>query len=345
MKQIYYLAQASAENRFDDIFRDVDGMPIFYDLGNIPSLVAFIQRERAIINQDFLIIDLQNISLSVSHILNTVQYLRKISPAELIFIGEDSEETTQLFGSLSSGFRVRNLITDRDEEETREKVKAALLGQTSPLHYMGNLLKQGVVSTQDTVRSFKIPTDLTVYVAVAGALHRCGTTTQTVAIARLLTKLGFRTAIHDRDGTLTAILTDCYREQIAVDADGVHLFGLTIRRQVGEKYNAYVGDFGVLDETKLQEWEEKEISVLCTTIKPWELEQVMPTVALAHNAMASHPVMLASFATEQEAKELKDILGGSEVMVAPWRPDVWGSTVPKEYHLAFLPLVKEICRG
>ncbi len=340
MKQIYYLSNEENEHRFDAVFESVDAMAIFYDIEKIPSLVAFVQRDKAISNQNALIIDLQGADYSVAHTLSAVQFIRKLTSAELIFIGEKSDATTQLFGNLSANFRVKNLIEESDE--TAKKLQAALEGRNSPLAFTENILAAAVQDAKNVVQSLQIPDGLVIDVGVAGTMERCGTTTQVLAIVRLLAQMGFRSAVYDVDGSLSELLAFCYGDELEEDEHGdFHLFGIAICRKWNEHYTAYVRDCGPLTEDVASGWAGCDISVLVTPTKPWELTRAVTTLGLAQKSLPDRILTMASFTEEQQAKEVAPIFG--DMMLLPWRPDVWDSNIPAQYRTAFLPYLRSVC--
>lgn len=340
MKQIYYLSNSENEHRFDAVFEDIDAMAIFYDIEKIPSLVAFVQRDKAISSQNAIIIDLQGADYSVAHILSAVQFLRKLTSADPIFIADKSDTTTQLFGNLSANFRVKNLIEESDE--TAEKLQAALEGRNSPLAFTENILAAAVRDTKSVVQSLEIPEGQVIDVGVAGTMERCGTTTQVLAIARLLNQMGFRSAVYDVDGSLSTLLAFCYGDELEEDEYGdVHLFGIAICQKWNEHYTAYVRDCGALTEDIASGWAGCDISVLVTPTKPWELTRAVTTLGLAQKSLPDRMLVMASFTEEQQAKELAPIFG--DMMLSPWRPDVWSEDVPTSYRETFLPLLRSVC--
>ena len=86
MIQLYYLAMPERENRFRALFDQLDVVDTFFPIVSVPSLTAFVSRDKAINQQDFILCDLGAATWSNEHILSAVQQLRRFSVVKMVFL-------------------------------------------------------------------------------------------------------------------------------------------------------------------------------------------------------------------------------------------------------------------
>lgn len=344
MKQICYLSGEGEKSRFDALFGELDAVSSHYDVSKVASLVAFVQREKTLPEQDFLLLDLSKAAWSTSHVLSAVQYLRRFCRAELIVLAEPGEETTQLFGGLGATFHVRCLVElKEDEQAVLQKVRACLLGEMSPLSFVEDMVKRAAAETTQVARPVSIPPGLVIQVGVAGSGPRCGVTTQLFALYQLLRVAGFRPAILDREGTYLRTLWDFYASAPGTQEyeDHVTISGVSFCVEAWEGADAYLVDYGILAPETVGDFAANDLSVLVCGTKPWELPATIPGLKLAQQATPRSLTVLATSTTAQTAQELEPVLG--PLVAAPYRPDPWEGEVGGTYRDTFLPLLRRIC--
>lgn len=334
-------------SRFEPLFKKYGITTTTYEIETVKSLTGFIQRERTLPDQKFLLIDLTNASYSNNHILNAVQNLQRFIKAEVIFIAPPSTETTQLFGTLGTRFHLNGLIEDTgDEQALLNAVEKCISGDNSPMRFVENLVKKESHDTNQAVQPtpLEIGQDTVLEVAVAGTVPRCGTTTQTFELYHILKANGFSPAILDRNTTLIAPLWEIYKKapDSHKDAQQVRIGGVHFCMEKSQEFNAYVSDLGVLNEWNAPVFAKADLSVLVTTTKPWELQAVLPKIKFAHEAQKDHElVVIASSTTPVQAQELEEIVG--KIVTAPYQPDIWEPSVEASYAISFLPALKRAC--
>lgn len=343
MIQICYLCANEAAHRYDRLFESLDIDYTVYDIDKVKSLTTFIKQERTLVEKDFLLIDLTAASYKNNHILNAVQHLRAFVKAELIFIAEPSGETTQLFGYLASRFHAKHLIEMTGDTDTLIKqVKACILGENSPMVFTEHLARKGAEETiaATTPSPLEIPAGLVIHVSVAGAMSRCGTTTQAFTIYHMLAHYGFRPAILDSAGGMISQLWDFYSGE--KHSGHVTISGINFCTEAGGAFNAYVEDVGVLTEWNAKRFCDADLSALVVATKPWELPIALPKIKYAQESRKGNElVLLANNTPHAEARELEAITGA--LLVTPYRPDIWSRDVEEEYSSHFLPKLKKIC--
>lgn len=343
MKSAYFIAQPKNMGRFNDLFESESVFPTEYNADNIPSLTAFVQRDKSIATQDYVCIDVGPVRMwSISHILSAVQLLRRFSSAQLIFIGEPCEDLTELYGALASVHHVDCLITERGNGTTTEELQKCLAGKMAMPERMAAITQMMAKQAGEITKPLTIPPGLVIEVALAGTMSRCGATTQLFQLYHYLKSLGWHPAIWDKLGQLLPLLMryEVYRESEN---------GVTTIRDIDfvktemPQYNAYLIDYGVLTAEKVPLFRKADLSVLVGCTKPWELPAFAEAVKLLFGVPCSQMVTLASFATAADLDALVGYLG-DHTGIAPYAPDWWRSAEDMgAYKTLVLPALKEIC--
>lgn len=342
MKAIYYLAHERDLQRFDALFEDLDMLVTAVPVEKVPSLTAFIVKEKPIVQQDYILLDVSDMSWTPAHILSAVQQLRRFSSARLLFLGEPSEETTELFGILASVHHISHLITQYPETDMEAELRSCLQDSPQLPRKLQAIQQQMVHAAARTVAPLHIPDGLVIHVAVAGIMPRCGVTMQTFAIYHYLKSLGWRTAVWDECGRTLPQLKTFEGEFMVERDDAVEIHGVPFCQGESSRYNAYIQDWGMLTQENAAHFGAADLSVLVASTKPWEL----PAVADALKQVVSHPcrelITLASFSTQRDLDRLSKYFGEKNGLV-PYYPDPWEPPESEIYAKLFLPELKAIC--
>lgn len=343
MKAAYFIAQAKNTERYNAFFEREGVFLTPFSANDIPSLTAFITRDKAIVQQDYIVIDVGEVKTwSISHILSAVQHLRRFSSAQLIFIGEPCEDLTELYGSLANVHHIDCLITDDGNTDVDEELKKCLAGKSPLPDRMRAITQMLEQQTAQIVKPLNIPTGLVIHVALSGTMPRCGVTTQTFAIYHYLKSLGFHPAIWDKLGQLLQMLMR-YEQFERKDSGIVTVQNIDFCAEQLPQYNAYIIDYGTLAPETAPLFCGADLSVLVGCTKPWELPAFAEAVKLLFGTPCEHLVTIASFATQGELDKLAKYLG-SRTGAAPYLPDWWhGADDTTAYAQLLLPELKEIC--
>ena len=342
MKQICYLHSEANATTFQTLFEELDIMPLEYAIATIPSLTAFAQREKTLSTQDYICIDLTSTQYSNSHVLSAVQYIRRYSQAELIFLAEKGEETTQLYGSLAEQFHVKHLIKNGGQAEVIEKMRACLQGDNSPLGFVEDIVAKAVGDMKKAVKLLEIPEGLVISVGCAGSQARCGTTTQVIMAVHALNAMGFRVAVMDRNKQFVDKLWRFCPAEERETQDGVSkMYGVYFVESETPEFNAYVHDCGIVSETDPKDFVTHDLNILVCCTKPWELPFTLPAIRLAHQWKPQNMMIVTSFSTKEESEEVQAIVG--QVFRANYRPDIWSKEIDATYKQTLLPILRRIC--
>ena len=341
MKTGYFLTQEQDLHRFDALWTELDILITAVPVEQIASLTAFIAREKPIVQQDYLVLDVSGGNWTTAHILSAVQQLRRFSSARLIFLGGPDEETVELYGALANVHHVQHLIMQQPDTDVETELRSCLQdGPQLPrkLRAMQEELVQTAVRAASPLR---VPDGLICEIAAAGTMPRCGVTMQSFALYHYLKAHGWRPAIRDMTGRTLKLLQ--MFEQAEQQDDGVTVIhGVPFCGGAAAQFNAYVLDYGMLTPENSAHFCAADVCVLVGCTKPWEL----PAFADALKLVMSHPsrnlITLASFSTQRDLDRLAKYFGDRSGL-APYHPDPWEPSAPQVYDALLLPALRELC--
>ena len=338
MIQLYYLAMPDRERRFDQIFQQLDIVATFFPVVSVPSLVAFVTRDKVINQQDFIVLDLAGAAWSDEHILSAVQMLRRFSVVKPVFLAPPGKETTELFRHLAEQ-RIDGLIPDTGDPSAT--LAAALQNDRGYFRRL-TAIHQGITeAASKEVSPLRIPPGLVIEVAVSGAMPRIGATTQTFALYHYLAQVGFRPALLDQGQPALCALLELYQDR-AVTVDGcVEVNGIRIAKERTEAFNAYIIDYGILTPEWIKPFCAADLSVLVGGVKPWELPLLATAYATAQQGRPHELITLVSFSTAADMESVGQYLG--DCAAVPYHPDLWTPGSDTVYRAAVLPALSRIC--
>lgn len=342
MRSLYFLGQAKNLSRFSPLFERENLIVTSLDTAKIPSLTGFVMRDKAIAQQDLILLDVGRVDIwSTNHILSAVQNLRRFSSAKLIFLGEPCDELTELYGILASRHNIDSLVTDSPDSDVESALSSCF--DSAPkfpdkLQAIQHMMAQQTIRV---VRPVTIPNGLTLQVAVAGTLPRSGVSTQSVAMHHYLSSLGFQPAIYDSTDILPALLEfERCEEQDTYQT----VRGISFCFSRSPEFNAYIMDLGPLTQENAARFSAADLSILIGGTKPWELPAFASSLKLLLPYSCRNLVTLANNSTKQELDSLSKYFG-DHIGIAPYCPDLWhiSSETTQSYASLLLPCLKEIC--
>lgn len=338
MIQLYYIATPERENRFRSIFDQLDVVDTFFPVVSIPSLTAFVSRDKAINQQDFILCDLGSATWSNEHILSAVQQLRRFSVVKMVFLAPPSDHTTTLFKFLAD-LRVDGLITDN--EDPSSTLSAILQGDSGYMRRLAAIQEAVVMAADREVTPLHIPPGLVLDVAVAGSMPRVGTTTQAFALYHFLSRVGFHPAILDQGQSALRAVLELYWQQTVTRKDHVEVKGICIVTDRSPAFNAYISDYGVLSAEWVKPFCGADLSVLVGGVKPWELSALATNHAAVKQEGPRELVTLLSFAGPEDTETVRQYL--SPCAAVSYHPDIWMPGSDTVYRETVLPCLKKVC--
>lgn len=344
MKQLCYLAASAQQTRFDALFQELDIVATVYCASQINSLVAFIMREKTIVQQDFIVLDLTEANWSQEHILSAVQQLRRFAVSRLIFIAPAGDETVFLYGRLVS-FRIDDLITLGPDVDLLEEMKQCLTrNDGSELDRRLSAMRNAMSTTAARrVAPLEIPPGMTLSIAVGGAMPRIGATTQAIGLCHYLKQLGFAPCLFDPERKLLDMLLPFYRDETQEHSDHVTIRGISFCTVKHQRFNAYIRDAGVIAEETKAVFRTADLSVLVGGTKPWELPALAAAMAGLKDCAAAL-VTIVTFAGEGDLESVGQYLG-THYASAPYAPDIWKPGPTSAYQATVLSCLQALCSG
>ncbi|MET0017999.1 hypothetical protein [Oscillibacter sp.] len=342
MKALYYLAHEEDLQRFDTLFNELDVLATAIPIEKVPSLTAFVMKEKPIVQQDYILLDVSDMDWTPAHILSAVQQLRRFSSAQLVFLGKPEDETVELFGTLASVHHVSHLIMQRPGADVEAELRSCLTDSPQLPRKLQAIQEQMVHTAARTVSPLHIPDGLIIQVAVAGTMPRCGVTMQSIALYHYLKSLGWHPAVWDKCGRTLPLLQTIEEKFCTETESAVVVHGVPFCKEKTSQFNAYVLDYGMLTPENAAHFCMADLSVLVGCTKPWEL----PAFASALKEFLSHPcqslITLASFSTQEDLDRLSKYFGAKNGL-APYQPNPWEPPEMQAYAKLLLPELKGIC--
>ncbi len=352
MRSLYYIAPKKNLERFDALFEEADILATPFQAESIRSLTAFIKGDRGIAQQNYIVIDVEDLQRwSVGHVLSAVQQLCSFASIKLIFLGQPCEDVDELFRILRDTHHIDGAILDTENGEISTELAGCLAAAPeredgvalSPAEKLAAASSVARSASRARLRQYTPAPGRTIRFAVAGTLPRCGATTQAFGLYHYLSAAGLTGAIEDRAGTLP--LLSQFEASAETKHGGRSFRGVCFIEPGGNtgSYDFVVTDYGVLGAETAAAFCKADVSVLAGCTKPWELPAFAEAVKLLFG-YSCRLVTIASFSTDADLLKLTRYLG-EYCAAAPWQPDVWRLANGAFYEKLFSPALDELCAG
>lgn len=338
MLQVYYIAAPEREHRFDLVFDQLDVVATFFPVVSVPSLTAFVTRDKAVNQQNFILCDLADAAWSDEHILSAVQMLRRFSVVQPVFLAPPGEHTTTFFKALAE-YRVDGLVIDNGDPS--ELLAAVFRGDGGYVRRLAAVQQAVVDAANQRVSPLHIPPGMVIDVAVCGAQPRIGATTQAIALYHYLGGLGFRPVLLNHGQKAFSELLELYRDRVMEYGDHVEISGIRLAEKRSPAFDAYIQDYGVLTPEWTAPFCAADLSVLVGGVKPWELPLLAAAQSIALQGKPQHMVTLLSFAAPDDVGEVREYLGDCGAVA--YHPDIWTPGSDSVYRSVILPVLRQIC--
>lgn len=327
------------------LFEERNLLLTYYNADDIKSLTAFVTRGKTIQDMDYFIIDLTDTLYSNEHVLYAIQIFRQVSQARVIIIAPTGEETDLLFGKLLN-FNIKNLIAADDDKKILEELIICLSPDGKSFAKSSAMKQNAMAAKAKTITKpqITIPRDCQISVAVTGAMHRVGVTTQALNIYHYAMHLGFSPFIVDREQKMIKSFMQIYEEEVILSKTHMELKGICFAQDkvINNKFNFFIYDLGVLCDGNENEFISSDIPVFVTGAKPWEL----PPLGELFNRYGFWEkeiiTKLFSFASDKDF----EILNGyfkDKIYAVPYTPDIWNDCDVSFYNKVLLGKLKELC--
>ena len=302
---------------------------------SLTDIREIVQQYRTAAQYKHIFIDLSFLQNDDEEILDALSGLYAISSANLILLACGYEPGSRLLSELVKG-GMYNIITAESPGAVNADAAACLKGKT--LNDVRYLLfpdepekpRSGLFSfLRRPVRKAEphLPPRRQLRIGVAGALHRIGTTTVAIQIARYFQQTGWKACYIDcgSSGQLAYYphfwenvqrdkVRDCFQMEVLDLYTG-------FRDQLAKDYEALVYDYGVFSETAKLSYLDKEKKILVCGCKPQEL-LTLPEIFEATEG--SEIFFLFSFIGKTAQKDVAIAMAdkADHTFCLPWCPSV-----------------------
>lgn len=339
-RRLAYVTNIQAQHRFDELFEEMGIIPTFHDIDKIKSLAAFAARERTLPDFGYILIDLFDGMFSIEQVLSATQYIKAQTNAVPIFLAPKNENTTQLFGLLSSEFKIGTCVEDDgDKKSVIDGVRECISGER-PGAFMGQLAAHLTENAKRLSVPFNVPDGLVVELAVAGSQKHIGATTQCFALYHYLKSKGFSPFL-----ILDKKLLDCLNRMYEKkeEMDGYYRFGgIPAAAERKEGFNAFIFDLGGLSRGNIDLLVNADFPFIVGGSKPWEINALLERT----EACGDKPLfIILSFSDEEECARLRKHTGKA-VRCAEYYPNVFAPCENNEYLDGLIgKKLREYCGG
>lgn len=271
---------------------------ITFQVTQIPSLTA-LQLARTEITDIVILADAQK-SWSLPHILSAAKQLQ--AKGCLVFLGHEGE-----LPPLIAKAADRELLVTLLQRKPKPPAKASAGS--------GGLAAAKPVMQQPVIQPLRIPPDKILFLAVVGAQHRIGCTTQAIGLWHYCKALGFDPAVVASQEQIAEIAGTMHCKEIQ---SGYQIEGVPFVNETSLAYDCYILDVGT--GSIPEALKAADYVLLVAGSKPWELRH---TAMALRETKGEEILLLLSFSSQKDANSLQPLIGGRNSAVLPWMPELW----------------------
>lgn len=278
------------------------------------NLNQFITQDVSNLNcYQYLSIDLSCLKDNDDDIINSIVGIKSMYDIRVIILAIGYENNNSLLGRLFAE-GIYNIITATKISNQQTEILNCIT--SDGMQYKDALkfrMQDNEKTNQTRVVIQKQSINQTVSVGVCGALHRIGTTTQALHIAKYLSNNGYKACyIEDNGHGHMDTLSDYYNIKTSdtnfITYDDVDIFLDSDMRQVFcNHYDFLVYDYGLFEETDIQQYLSKDIKIICVGSNSWEAPCIIPAFKNIGEYNDTH--FIFSFTSESMQKDIKKLMG------------------------------------
>jgi len=241
----------------------------------------------------------------------------------------DRQEPTQSIPHLTPQHDPRAITSSTSQQNSRCTLQSGSDCHTQVNSYTqvkGSNKMQTHDTATPTIRANKEFRKFNPYVSVGvcGTGNRVGTTHNTLKIVRFLKDIGFRVCYveaHGKPHGISDIVTikDHYtnvstdQRKSLLQVAGLNLFhtGFDMVQIMADKYDFYVFDLGILSKSNINQFLMRDIMVLVSGSKPWELSSLQSSLTIlgADKFVKSPAHVIMNFSQKTERARLLEFVG------------------------------------
>ncbi len=277
------------------------------------SLNQFVIQDISNMNcYQYFAVDLSSLKDTDDEIINTIVGIKSMYDIRIIILAIGYDNNNPLLGRLFAE-GIYNMITAMKTIQLQEEISNCII-------YEGMQYKDAIkyrVQSTGTSKSSKVIVQKqsikqTVSIGVCGALHRIGTTTQALHIAKFFNQNDYRACyIEDNGHGHMETLTDFYNVQTnddnSVTYNGLDIFSeFNMPSILKGGYDFLVYDNGLFEELDKQQFLTKDIKIVCVGSNSWEASCIMPIFKSMQDYVDVS--FIFSFTPEDMKKEVMNLM-------------------------------------
>ncbi|RPF43385.1 hypothetical protein EDD70_2349 [Hydrogenoanaerobacterium saccharovorans] len=307
---------------------------------DIESLNTFVMYSQGnFLNSNYCVFYLIPYELSANQkddLIKSIQTYKCIYSARLILILPDLQKDSELMSRVIAE-DIRNLITCIEDEDILNECRQCLTENGKEFQDTAHFFAQEKINTAiDYIKPHVETPSKPIHIAVGGSLSRIGVTTQALAIYRYLEWLGLKCCYIDTSGRHMEALSALYGKPITDGTVTIENIRMYQSVPADETCNAFILDYGVLDDSNLKSYTDSDVMVLCCGTKAWEL----PCLAdlLVKSEKLHQALMLFSFAGDSERESAANLLASitKQVFFSPYAPGIFDSKINTDFYSSLL---------
>ncbi len=277
------------------------------------SLNQFVVRDMSNMNcYQYFAVDLSSLKDTDDEIINTIVGIKSMYDIRIIILAIGYDNNNPLLGRLFAE-GIYNTITAVKTVAQQEEISNCII-------YEGMQYKDAIkyrLQSTGTSKSSKVIVQKqsikqTVSIGVCGALHRIGTTTQALHIAKFFNQNDYRACyIEDNGHGHMETLTDFYKIQTndnnSITYNNLDIFSeFDMPNILKGGYDFLVYDNGLFEELDKQQYLTKDIKIVCVGSNSWEASCIMPIF----NSIQDYEDIsfIFSFTPEDMKKEVRKLM-------------------------------------
>lgn len=265
---------------------------------------------------DYIVIDVGQFSESAEQQVNEICQIKNATNAEIVILAIGYKNNSSLLMQLKSA-GVQYFITSPILSHQKQALQDAFAGIPTEIKEAKNTISQEPTLQQDYEQISKQEKRSKI-IAIAGAQHRIGTTTQALQIVKYLSFMGYKAAYVEMNGN--AYVEQLQRVYCIDNEENNEKLGLVNyqnvpmfckKENISEilklEYDFLVYDFGTFDDSyfNIISFIEKDISIIVGGTKPNELENMTNVIS---KTIVRDCYYIFSFSHQAEHSEILELM-------------------------------------
>ncbi len=309
-------------------------------LTGVTSLKKFaIQELKNLNNYKSIIIDINSTKEKEEELIQAVVAIKSMYNIRIIILAIGYKQGNSLLAKLFNE-GIYNFVTGDNYLEQKEQFKNCLSkeGYTykDSIRFRNevNFGKSDKIIIKKEFRKLKQFGSI----AIAGTQTHIGTTTQSILIAIYLNNLGFKAcyveANANNDIDNISLTNGAIKKGNLITYRGLDMYKNNIEA-MKEGYDFFIYDYGILDESNLENFLAKDVKIVVTGTKQWEYQKLFKTISIIEKVPNINYIY--NFASDEDKRDSKNIKAVTPIFFfSSYTPDPFSIDVNNEIYQKIL---------